>query len=468
MPEEFSNFTYSKLFQPKFISDLGYKLTSIGDRKHFPNITAEEFQSILINCLIRSNIPEGSRLLSIGRLPDILSEDLSEDYELYVLSDAALLAESVSLCNVRSIGAMDTLPESLISTFDCAFTISGFDDLSHYFITDNINKILLNLRNILKASALCFFTFKSFVHNGIETMNSLAYYFFRFDTFGLKPMMSFTDIKDIAQDSQTGRFEAVGGKNSQVAEEAAYRPFSYNIFLTNDSARLSLSTITKPRDYLQKNPAYIFHHLIKCGGSSLVKEFSKWFTLEFDHILVGNDVNELSKYKYNLEVLTSDVCITSHFHYNSFFVSQRYPEILTSDSGVKLFTFVRDPLSFQVSMYYFERQKGGILNVDLDDFLGLMPNFMATLFPCTEDNYKEVLDRYFFIGILERMQESVDKLAWMTNKRPFIVKKENISKKDYQKDLINEEVIERFKQLNKLDYMIYEYCLSKFESIKTS
>ncbi|MBK6507959.1 MAG: hypothetical protein IPG02_20495 [Ignavibacteria bacterium] len=264
-------------------------------------------------------------------------------------------------------------------------------------------------------------------------------------------------MNEIAQDKQTLRF-AFGRVSFDLKRVVGkYQCFSYNVFLIKSIAKLPTSTITKPRDYLKKNPAYIFHHLIKCGGSSLVKELDKWFSLQFDHILVGDDVNRLSKFKFNGS-LTSDICITSHFHYNGF-LGQRYPELLKAESGIRLFTFVREPLGFQISLYYFERQKGGIPNLGLIDFLETMPNFLSTLFPCTEENYREVIDRYFFIGILERMQESVDKLAKLSGKRTFIVKKENISQKDSQRDLIDD------KKLNKLDYMIYEYCVNKFDKI---
>jgi hypothetical protein len=467
LPRDFCNFTYSKNFQPKFIAELGYKLPGHDDAKALAEFSIEEYQSILVNCLIRSNIPMGRRILSIGDLPDKLFKHLSEDYEVFVLSDSRLLAETFSRHNLRCSNSETIITESMVESFDCVFTVSGLDDFSYDFATKNIVRIFYNLSNILKSSSMCLFTFESFEHKGVETVNALAYYYFQYVDLGLKPMISYTPMKEIAQDKQTLRF-AFGEQVSTDFKESSrqvYQCFSYNVYLIKSIAKLPTSTITKPRDYLKKNPAYIFHHLIKCGGSSLVKELDKWFSLQFDHILVGDDVNRLSKFKYNTEVLTSDICITSHFHYNGFLVGQRYPELLKAESGIRLFTFVREPLGFQISLYYFERQKGGIPNLGLIDFLETMPNFLSTLFPCTEENYREVIDRYFFIGILERMQESVDKLAKLSGKRTFIVKKENISQKDSQRDLIDDKVIDRFKKLNKLDYMIYEYCVNKFDKI---
>ncbi|MBK9226758.1 MAG: hypothetical protein IPL67_06865 [Ignavibacteria bacterium] len=53
---------------------------------------------------------------------------------------------------------------------------------------------------------MCLFTFESFEHKGVETVNALAYYYFQYVDLGLKPMISYTPMKEIAQDKQTLRF----------------------------------------------------------------------------------------------------------------------------------------------------------------------------------------------------------------------------------------------------------------------
>ncbi|MBK9226757.1 MAG: hypothetical protein IPL67_06860 [Ignavibacteria bacterium] len=145
LPRDFCNFTYSKNFQPKFIAELGYKLPGHDDAKALAEFSIEEYQSILVNCLIRSNIPMGRRILSIGDLPDKLFKHLSEDYEVFVLSDSRLLAETFSRHNLRCSNSETIITESMVESFDCVFTVSGLDDFSYDFAT----KILLESFTIL-------------------------------------------------------------------------------------------------------------------------------------------------------------------------------------------------------------------------------------------------------------------------------------------------------------------------------
>lgn len=460
---DFKNFTYSKLFQPKFIKDLGYSIDTGKEFRDFPQISIEEYQSQLISCLIQSNISEGAKILCIGAIPEYLSNKLSADYKLYVMPNTESLFGDVSSQCVLAIGTNPYIPTSLANTFECIFTLSGLDHINFQDAKQKSAKFALTLKNMLTGSGHCYFSFESYTHKDTEALPPLAYFLFRHADIGLRSLTEFISLEEIFSDKQTGRFIRLAEEMSFMQNNTeVFQPFSYNIFLQNEPSRLETNCVSRPIDFLEKRPAYIFHHLIKCGGSSLVKNFVDWFHMEYDHILSGNDINTLSKYRFNTNLLSSDVCITSHFHYNGFYVSQRYPEILEPDSKIRLFTFVRDPLRFQTSLYYYARQKGDIDKISLSKFLMLMPNYMATLFPCTEEDYKSVIDRYFFIGILEYVQESVDILSKLCGMKSFKVKKQNISLKDEQRDLLDQRQIEEFRKLNKLDYLIYDYCVEKF------
>lgn len=224
-------------------------------------------------------------------------------------------------------------------------------------------------------------------------------------------------------------------------------------------------TKSNPEVYLQKNPAFIFHHLIKCGGTSAHNALRNWFTLEFDHLLNSNEINKYIKYRFNLENICSDVCIIGHFAQEGSFIFQRYPEIISRRNEIKAFTFIRDPLMFSVSFYYYTVSSGNFRNISLKTHLNFHKNFLSRFLDCNEKNYKEVFDRYFFVGITERMQESFDKLALILNKRKLKVPFVNQSKKDSQTNEITSEFKDNFRKNNKLDYLIYDYCLEKFNRI---
>ena len=202
---------------------------------------------------------------------------------------------------------------------------------------------------------------------------------------------------------------------------------------------------------------------MKCGGTSVVITLDKWFKVMFDHTEDPNglyqDLNDYYRYKYNLENFHSDTCLVAHFQFDGFFLSQRYPEALKRPGEFKTFTFIRDPLQLVISLYYYGRKR---IHRSLENFIMGEENFLAKRFPCNEENYKDVLDRYFFIGIVEKMQESFDRLADLTSKKRIKLPLVNKSVKDDQSSKLSEDFIKRFKENNKLDYLIYEYCMERF------
>ena len=100
---------------------------------------------------------------------------------------------------------------------------------------------------------------------------------------------------------------------------------------------------------------------------------------------------------------------------------------------------------------------------DLEEHIMEETNFIAGVLDCTEENYKEVLERYFFIGITEHIQLSLDKLAVLLNKRKVKLPVLNRSQRDSQISSLPPGMINRFKEANELDYRIYNYCLEKFK-----
>ncbi|MEO8446476.1 MAG: hypothetical protein ABI528_03225 [bacterium] len=219
-------------------------------------------------------------------------------------------------------------------------------------------------------------------------------------------------------------------------------------------------TFSRPSDYINKNPAYIFHHLMKCGGTSLSHLLSKWFGMIYDHITGPEDLEVYKNSPYDLANLSSDQCLTGHFAYEGTYLHQRYPEVISRSTNYRSIIFVRDPLSFFLSLYYYSK-KNGRMDKSLKDFYKDNQNLIAYFIPCEENNYREVLDSYFFIGVVERMNYSVLKLSQLINKRYFPPPFLNKSEKDQQYSLITPSFKKEFIKKNELDYKIYNYCLDK-------
>jgi hypothetical protein len=244
--------------------------------------------------------------------------------------------------------------------------------------------------------------------------------------------------------------------------EITFKPsFSNGCYPNINRALLPGKTLTEAKIYLNKNPAFIFHHFMKCGGTTVAKSLRKWFKIIYDQLKNPQDILEYKNHRYDIENINSDTCLVGHYAYEGTYLFQRYPEAITEKNTLKTFTFIKNPLSFYVSFYYYTLNKGR-LNCKLTDFFDSNKNLLAYYLPCDESNYKEILDRYFFIGITERMQESFDKLANILNKRKIRIPHLNKSDKDEQISILTKDFIEKFKEKNKLDYMIYDYCIERF------
>lgn len=135
-------------------------------------------------------------------------------------------------------------------------------------------------------------------------------------------------------------------------------------------------------------------------------------------------------------------------------------------SRYKVFTFVRDPLQVQLSLFRYEAMRNQSKTNSIEEHLSIRPNYMANRFPATLDNYKDVVDRYFFVGILEQSEASVAALASIMGKAYKPLPWVNKSSKGISPDEgISQELITQFRNDNALDYLIYDYCVEKFNKI---
>jgi len=219
-------------------------------------------------------------------------------------------------------------------------------------------------------------------------------------------------------------------------------------------------------DLKKKYPVYVFHHIPKCAGTSMVSALRSWFSMVKDYMRYYHP-EELSFFirrPVNIRKLRSRHCLSGHFALAETHLNTRYPAVW-QNRDYKIFTFIRDPLEVKISLYYFEKKRGQREGISLTQHLLERENYIASILDCTIDNYKDVLDRYFFIGITEHLQSSLDKLADLLNKRKVKLPVLNLSQRDSQVSNLSPGTINRFKAANELDYRIYDYCLARFQQI---
>jgi len=233
-----------------------------------------------------------------------------------------------------------------------------------------------------------------------------------------------------------------------------YQHLKTNLNQIKTIARITLDAGIKQLIF---NRPVIFHHVPKCGGTSVRKVLGHWFIMVNDYRPKENE-EEYVNNRINVKKLKGYNCLVGHYGTDKTNLYVRYSEVFT-ENRYKIFTFVREPLSLRISLYYYEKRHNIISNkASLADELIKRPNYLASIFGCTSDNYKYILNKYTFIGLFEELNQSLIKLAKLLNRKQVNLPHENLSIKDNQVNLIDNKFLDNFKTLNWLDYKIYNYC----------
>lgn len=212
-----------------------------------------------------------------------------------------------------------------------------------------------------------------------------------------------------------------------------------------------------------KDPVYIFHHMPKCGGTSLGYLLNKWFIVKRDY---RKDWNSTHNIKYDLNKFRSIHCLAGHWELPEVYLYKRYPEVF-ENGRFKVFTFLRDPLEHSLSLYRYEKENNQTDIVDMVEHFQLRPNYMATILGANKSNYKKIIDKYEFVGIVEKMDESVRILAEKFGKpfKKIPVTNVTAKKDNFTSQNISESVKRKFRRLNELDYLIYSYSANKLREL---
>lgn len=211
---------------------------------------------------------------------------------------------------------------------------------------------------------------------------------------------------------------------------------------------------------------YVFHHLPKCGGTASRKAFEKQFRViqDYRRAVTPEATEVFLQNRVDLASLDEHTMLAGHYDIPGAHLDERYPEVLTNDR-FRLVTFIRDPLEVAQSFYFYRRSIGAPVYRSLSEQLRSSRNYIASVLPCTSENYQAVIDRYFFVGLTEHLQASHDMLARMMGKEPVPLGVENVVPRD--EPALPEDVA-TFRANNVLDFKIYAYCQQRFEALRSA
>ncbi|MEA1052539.1 hypothetical protein U5801_22415 [Lamprobacter modestohalophilus] len=213
-------------------------------------------------------------------------------------------------------------------------------------------------------------------------------------------------------------------------------------------------------------PVKIFHHIPKTGGTSFRLVLENWFNVVDDYISIDELKGSLPiRAPIDLEKLSNTHCVCGHFESRKNALFLRYPELTSHPDRFQIFTIIRHPLELQVSMYNFAKQTGMFGQVDspLEDFILFQKNYISNRLQCTPSNYKEIMDRYIFVGLQEELQQSLNILGSILGKEPIPLTRSNQSRRENSLASLSRKAVQRFEECNRLDYQIYDYAKIRFE-----
>ncbi len=248
-------------------------------------------------------------------------------------------------------------------------------------------------------------------------------------------------------------------------------------------------------DPSEMEPVIVFNHIPKCYGTSMRKYFRQFTTPHPDYVATFDSNENFDDLPYDPRTLCAEDFLLGHFNSPGKHLVDRYPETL-SNPRFRLFTFLREPLEMQTSLFYYTlRKKPHVAEKNPDRFASLEAylrkthNSMAASFPCTTENYLKVLGRYFFVGVADQVELSmkilVDRVATIFDEaaptrsvervrmglaavREQGLPHENKSARDQQQQALSEETLAIFRERNQLDYALYDHAVSALEKAGTA
>jgi len=223
--------------------------------------------------------------------------------------------------------------------------------------------------------------------------------------------------------------------------------------------------------YRRSKPLFSLH-IPKCGGTSFTKVLRQWFWPSFHaHYIAHDQGGRMPGRPHPVKRLLhltriKPMVIHGHFE-DEAGLFDSYPK------ASQFITFLRDPLEMQLSLYWDHQRrirefgtlywKGKAVEMecggDLDCWVAERPFYLMPFLPfdLTMENFQKRLEeRFVHIGVMERFQESVNRIAERLGKKPVEVPELNQSSRGREP---SPEAVNRFRERCQLEYAIYHWAM---------
>jgi hypothetical protein len=230
----------------------------------------------------------------------------------------------------------------------------------------------------------------------------------------------------------------------------------------NDVSSTSESKPPAAPGRLGKTAVLIYQHIPKCGGRSFVRAYAQWAKQVSDHppnYPTKEQLAEFARRRVDLSRYGPIAVLHGHLIFDGIRPQERYGDFLASGHA-RVMTIVREPRERAISAYYYQEGQGRSSGKTLEAWLERPRNVMARCLGIRSDAEVEArLGDYFWIGVTEQYQESLDLLARLLGKEP--VKQEHLNRTEREAYALGEDLVAAYRERNALDYRIYEYAVKR-------
>jgi hypothetical protein len=205
---------------------------------------------------------------------------------------------------------------------------------------------------------------------------------------------------------------------------------------------------------------YLFHHIPKTAGTSCSAAFGQLFNVIRD-LHENTNADSLKYYslnKVNLAELGSTDLLWGHYNIPGHYLYQRYPSLDLYEP--RKIIFFREPLETAISGVRFGLSNGWFKKGQVDKMLINRVGYFSKMLQCTNDNYHDIIDTYYFVGLTETIQDSFDAFSKMTGKISPTVERLN-STVLFSNVSFSQDAIDVFNKNNQLDLLIYQYAKTR-------